>query len=502
MIALENQIALINKQLMEAIESDNTALLNSLNATKRSLIKERKEVSQEIGGGQSEKDAAEQIKTDIRAWLADRDYSYVLANDRFWLRNEDGSWLGISDRALQKERAGLRDGIENSLFLDVLKEDGRWFDRCTYTFKKCPKNVLNMLNLKFCPRVDDGQEVHWLLDMLIGSIGGGKAENIEHIEKLIVAKYLHPENVMLPALVLQDGGGTGKGMLVSNVLMTLFGRTSVADNLKIADVCGKAFNAALEGKAVWYINEAARGRYSLDDLKIKIGSKTFWVEHKGINAFECDMTALVIISGNDSSGAVQLSHGGVDRRWSVVKGGKPIKTALMARLGCSEQDAGRWLTKTGEAILNDAVEVGRWINGLIARHGDVDQLDALHGDDYAALAETQASIEDRLFDALFLRDPDFSHIKRSTLYDLYLHFARGASRTPKARGTLYADLTSWAERNDVGIAQATRKLDGGRNASKVDLIVAGDAPARPVDNDSRYIDRDDHGYRVIRVDIG
>lgn len=121
MIALENQIALINKQLMEAIESDNTALLNSLNATKRSLIKERKEVSQEIGGGQSEKDAAEQIKTDIRAWLADRDYSYVLANDRFWLRNEDGSWLGISDRALQKERAGLRDGIENSLFLDVLK---------------------------------------------------------------------------------------------------------------------------------------------------------------------------------------------------------------------------------------------------------------------------------------------------------------------------------------------------------------------------------------------
>src|SRR3546814_625261 len=170
-----------------------------------------------------------------------------------------------TERALKTDRRSLTDSLEYDLLLEVMREDGRYKDTLTYSFREQPDDVLNMLRVNFIKPVNDGQAPHWLFDTVIRSIGGDKIENIEDIEKLVLAKYLHPEDITLPALVLQDDGGTGKSLFVSILLGTLFGKRVVDDNLSMDDLTGK-FNARLEGQMLWFVNDSARGTYSLDDL--------------------------------------------------------------------------------------------------------------------------------------------------------------------------------------------------------------------------------------------
>ncbi|MGA1809998.1 primase-helicase family protein [Sphingobium sp. WW5] len=491
--ALNNLIDQANQSMASAIAANDTKLMNSSTTALKQLVAQRRAL---VPAQMSAEDAAEAIKADIRVWLADRDYHYVLGQDRYWLR--DGtSWMPVTEKALQHERLGLRDAMEFALFMDVMREDRRWFDRCTYTFKPVPANVLNMMRVDFCPR--QSGEYHWIFDTLLASIGGGKADNIEHIERLMVAKYLHPENVQLPALIFQDEGGTGKSVFVATVCATLFGQSAVADNLSMDTVCGK-FNAQLEGKALWFINEAARGRYSLDDLKRIVGSDRMTVEHKGLNSFEIDMTALIFISGNDVDGSVMLSGGGVDRRWSIVIGGEPISNHLARKMDCDTATALDWLFGEGKAILSDRDQVGRWINAMIEKHGDVRRLEALHGGDYAKLRRDQKSIEDRLFEAVFA-DDHFSHIKCSTLFDLYTRFCKEAARKPKARSNLYAMLEAWARRENVDVSRGEHNISINGQRSKVAFFRSKGAMVEGT-NDGRYWITDDFGRSKPAIDLG
>jgi hypothetical protein len=501
---IRDQIATISKALDDAISTSpvDMAMVKHLTETRNQALKMlNAAVKAEVSDVTEEETeaACEAIKADLREWLKRRDYSYVLASDRFWLSKADCTWIATTERAIKNDRPTLRDGLEWKLFLDVLKEDGRHFDRQTYTFNKVGGDTLNMLRLDFCQPVVDGQAPHWFFDRIIASIAGEKPDNIAHIERLIVAKYLHPENLMIPALVLQDEGGTGKSLFVTRVLGAIFGTHAIADNLAIEEVCGK-FNAKLAGRAVWFINETARGKYNLDDLKRKVGSATYSVEPKGVDSFEADMTAWVIVSGNDEAGSIKLSGNGVDRRWSIVKGGRSLKEIVAETMKVSVGEAKTWIEAEGQHIVSDRAEAGRWLATLIDRHGDVDVIDGHHGEDYHAVAETQKSVEHLLFDAVFL-DPRFEHIKRSTLYDLYCHYAGGGFKL--ARGTLYAKLDSWAKKNKLDITMRRCKVGSGQSVSKLDFFAKDSLATRvSADNDEFYIKQDDYGRVIWRLDIG
>lgn len=500
---IEAQIASISAAITEATLANpiDMGLMKQLNESRSQSMKmlaaaKKAEVA-DLGDEETEA-AMDAIKADLRFWLARRDFRYVLAADRYWLPNSDGTWLPVTERALKNERTSLRDPLEWALFMTVLKEDGRYFDRQTYTFKDLPANVMNMLRNEFITMQDDKPHDP-VFDHVVASIAGEKAENVSHIEKLILAKYLHPENNLIPSLVLQDEGGTGKSLFVTRILGTIFGKGAVADNLAIEDVV-KNFNANLAGKAVWFINETARGRYSLDDLKRKIGSDSFMMEPKGIDAFPVDMTAWVIVSGNDEAGSVKLSGNGVDRRWSIVKGKRELRHILAERMGLDASDAKAWLETTGQHILSDPVEAGRWLYALLERHGDVTTIEGLHGADYQQLAAVQKSTEVMIFEAVF-RNPEFSHIKRSTLYELYTaHAGRGFTM---ARGTLYAKASAWAEKNGIDLGVARMKVGNGKGASAMDFF-ALDADAKRVidDHDEQFFSTDERGRRVWNIDIG
>jgi len=490
--------------LMTTLEQDGVVnmaeyakLTEARKQTMRLLSDARKLEAPDLDDAEREA-ACDAIKADLRAWLAVRNYKYVLSSDRFWLSKDDGTWIAATDRSIKNDRPSLRDALEWKLFLDVLKEDARHFDRQTYTFNKVGADTLNMLNVNFCEPVE-GDEPHWLFDRVVASIGGEKAENIAHIERLILAKYLHPENIMIPALVLQDEGGTGKSLFVTRILGAIFGATAIADNLAIEEVCGK-FNAKLAGKAVWFINETARGKYNLDDLKRKVGSASFSVEPKGVDAFLADMTAWVVVSGNDYGGSIRLSNNGVDRRWSIVKGGRTLKAIVGDHMGVSETEAKNFIEATGQHILSDRIEAGRWITALIERHGDVVTIDGHHGEDYTALADTQKSTESLIFEAVFL-DPNFRHIKQSTMFDFYCSHVSTQYRVQ--RGTFYASAEAWAKRNGFDMWRKMVKVGSGKNFSKLAFFTKDEFATRLVDDDDdRFFTEDSNHRRKWLIDIG
>ncbi|MFX5142105.1 hypothetical protein ABTC48_20705, partial [Acinetobacter baumannii] len=79
---------------------------------------------------------------------------------------------------------------------------------------------------------------HWIFDTLIRSLCGGKQENIDHLERLILAKFHRPEQTNLPAVVFMDReGGTGKGLL-GMVLAKVFGDGLVRANVPMSEVTG------------------------------------------------------------------------------------------------------------------------------------------------------------------------------------------------------------------------------------------------------------------------
>nr|WP_086494244.1 DUF5906 domain-containing protein [Novosphingobium panipatense] len=504
--ALSQRIATLGVELSSLATRDDAASMarfRVLNDERTALIKQRdQEIRREKASGRFELSPDERaqrdadiaaVKDDLRAWLQTRDYYYVQSTERFWLHKPaTGEWIMSSERALKNDRRSLNDRLEFDLLLEVMREDGRYKDTLTYSFAEQADDVLNLLRVNFVGPLDDGQAPHWIFDTVIRSIGGDKAENIEHIEKLVLAKYLHPEDITLPALVLQDDGGTGKSLFVSVLLGTLFGHRFIADNLSMADLVGK-FNSRLEGKVVWFVNESAKGTYSLDDLKRKLGSSTFSIERKGIDSISVPMIAWMVISGNDLAGSVLLSNNDTDRRYSVVKGGAPLSAYVAPTLDCSRAEAVKWVKDTGSKILGDPSEVGRWVNAMIKKHGDPGSVDGLHGEDYAALAETQKSIEEAVLEAVFLRS-DFDYIRRPVLYDFYRAECRRQGRNARRDRVFFATAVKWLAEHQPDIVRTQANIGHGKRVTSSHIFHR----ANPLDvstprvelNDDRWFESD------------
>jgi hypothetical protein len=229
----------------------------------------------------------EEVKSGIREFLRDWDISYALSTDCWWLYDPTkGSWTPLKEHALRMiDPARMRDAQYFILFDEVLREDGRWFRDITASFGPLPAHVLNLIRPDFCS-LQDGDH-HWVFDVLMRSLGGGKVENVGHIERLVLAKWQNPAGFLLPALAFHDvEGGSGKTLFVSTILRAVFGFSLVADNLSMRDVTGQ-FTSHTVGKAVWFVNESVEDRVDENALKRVLGSATLWIEPKvsGVGAF-------------------------------------------------------------------------------------------------------------------------------------------------------------------------------------------------------------------------
>jgi hypothetical protein len=261
------------------------------------------------------------------------------------------------------------------------------------------------------------------------SVSGGRdEETIEHLQKLILAKYQHPENIFLPNIFCNDTGSTGKSLLNHRFLMRLFGG-AVALNCSMEHLTGR-FNSSIAGKAIIYINETTREKVDQDKLKAFLGSPTFKVEEKYERAVDADNCGMVFSAANGSGGSVSLSGDGSDRRYSIFSAKKSLYEVVCEYFLEKENkivsldDAKVWVETVGQYILSDADQVGKWLVVMILKYGDIVTLDAIKGRAYNTLLERQRGAWLDTVEEVFTQ-PDFEYITEQLLLDLVREVNKG-----------------------------------------------------------------------------
>jgi hypothetical protein len=393
----------------------------------------------------------EATKAEIRTWLKKNDYYYTHADATYWLyspRSED-PWSPHARSTLVNHDPRLDSrSTYFDLFTEVLQEDKRWFRNNARTFAKVGSETLNMLRWNFL-QPQEG-EPHWVFDMLLTSLAGGKRENIEHIEQVLVAKWNDPSNYTLPTIVIADDGGTGKSLFAEKFLPVLFGEDLVAPNVAMDEITGQ-FNGHLMGKAVWFINENRADKNDHDGIKRILGSKTIRSERKGKDAMKAANTALVFVVGNFTLGAIKLSGTEVDRRFSILKNSKPLFTYTREVLSMTDEEAKMWMWNEGQKVISDPTEVAKWLNHILNKHGKLTSVLGLHGDDYKEMLEGQADTATQVFRMFFqseawVRD---GYFKQGTMFNYYADYCRKHTIRSMSNQRFYSEAEAWLKRNEI-----------------------------------------------------
>ena len=396
--------------------------------------------------------------------LQDNVESCVKENDVFFLSRKTGMYYykdDVSGNYVPSTMSALKQryiefhSAEASNYLSFyIAKEKLSYSEITSSWNIVPQNTKNLLEKNFVETVD--AEYSFTFDILMKSLGGGKQENITHIEKLILTKYLNPSNFMLPALVFtHDEGGTGKTFLTSKLMPTIFGGAQyVAANAKIDNLIGK-FNNVIDGKAVVFVNEVSSEKADSDALKNIIHSPKVTLELKGIDSFEIDNLPLYILAGNKkdaSFGTILLANDITDRRYSIVMPGKSLidhinDYLILNQLEPSEEN-NKAIRELMEYDFADAMQVGAWIHHLIQKYGKMTHVDALHGQDYQTLLNIQKPFITRFFEHLFFEIKP-TKIKKLTAFEYYKHcsFEQNAGTRTKNKGNFYVAMEEWIEKN-------------------------------------------------------
>jgi hypothetical protein len=349
---------------------------------------------------------------------------YFTAESGLWWYRQHGEWHCAKPYAFDEKFRGVIhvDASSFDLFQQEMDSQERKINKAFYSWDDKP-GYLNLLNVgQFCQPVE-ANGYHAIFDLLLMALGGGKEENVEHLEKLIIGKWQHPENYLLPAVVFADGGGTGKSVLVAKYLPTIFGARNVADNLSIEQVFGK-FNRSIAGKVIVFANEAPEDKGDDKGILRVVHSPMINIEAKGKDPIESVNTALYLLGTNPKSGgyAIRLAYNDVDRRFSIMHGTRPLKwyIAEAFKLSHAHDDHEGWLMMTQELqhVLSDPLEVGRWLYCKQRQYSDIASLKALHGADYQKQAKDSVEMHTRVCEAVFL-DPNFEYIRSEVLFKLY-----------------------------------------------------------------------------------
>lgn len=238
-------------------------------------------------------------------------------------------------------------------------------------------------------------------DFLMYCLGGGKEENIEHIEKWIAYKWKYPgRNANIPNLDIGGyPGGNGKGRFIE-LLKTIFTHGCVVPAALKELVDG--FNASWETAVILYYDEPASGELPEGKLKNATGGEEQRIEKKGVDAYTADRNYNMIFTSNNPNGVIKLAGtggSGEDRRWSVATTDKVMVDEIMSA-GLDEEGA-KVRTNEINNLLKDRTEAGKWLYHLLIRY-DVENMNILrplHGEDYKKRFEDQKDTVQLVFDA-------------------------------------------------------------------------------------------------------
>lgn len=333
-------------------------------------------------------------------------------------------------------------------FTTALVNQNRVFYEVTNSFRKdLPPGTLNIQNQNFCPPAEDeSTDYHWMFDAIYESVSGCPvgSEGFESLRKTIFAKYLHPENYLLPSSWFNDEGASAKSLLAGTHLTVLF--SGAVCRMSVEDFTGN-FNGAAAGNVILFFNEVVRDRVDVDKIKSFIGEETYPVKNKFERTYMSDNIALVIAACNRKSGGITLAGDKTDRRYSIYSSKTTIwevvRRYLKVREGIElppsknpkvDEPADLWVKQTGQHYLRSAEQNGKWINAMKQRYGDIREVAAYHGSEYLDMQKHQRGAWLETVENIFT-DSNFEYIRCELLEELIIEYHKGKNeKLPGPRG--------------------------------------------------------------------
>lgn len=302
------------------------------------------------------------------------------------------------------------------------------------------------------------QAYHPDFDLLMYCVGGGKQENIDHLEQWLAYKYFWPERIAnTPNLDLGGNpGGNGK-TLYTEMAKTIFTPNCVVP--AVAKELMDGFNASWELAVILHFDEPEEKELPASKMKNATGGLEQRVERKGVDAYSSDRNYNIIATSNNELGVFKLAgtgSGGEDRRYSVINTNIPLVDELMERESITVDEAKVRANKIAQMI-KDHNEVARWLGAMILKYNihDMAVLPPLHGHDYHERFQDQKTGLDSALDGLMTIAIQQGCIGVKNATDL---LAIKLSHKNKPTGKTVAKwMSTWLTKNKISYTKIERQ---------------------------------------------
>lgn len=240
-------------------------------------------------------------------------------------------------------------------------------------------------------------------DLLMYCIGGGKQENIDHLEQWPAYKLIFPERVAnTPNLDIGGTpGGNGKGRY-GELNRTIFTHGCVQP--AAAKELNDGFNASWEMATILLFDEPTEKELPAGKVKNATGGEEQRIERKGVDSYTADRNFSLLALSNNENGVFKLAGtgtGGEDRRYSVLSTNVVMIDEIIKREKCDKDQAGIRANQIAQ-LVKDRSEVAKWLAHVILKHdiANMAMLKPLHGVDYQTRFANQKSNIDTVFDEI------------------------------------------------------------------------------------------------------
>lgn len=428
--------------------------------------------------------------------IIERDNVYYIADrNRYLIEGANHCWTPMDPSGF-RQYARLVETQEVKWFNENLHQLNRVKSTVVNTFNKTSPDVLNFLSTQDWLKPQEGP-VDEIFNILFDSLSGGRQTVRDHIEKVFVYKYLHPEEYTLPCITISGEGGVGKNEVIEKVFATIFGDQQIAA-LGTEEAFGN-FNGQMLGKTIVYIDEAIPSKVGAELLKRKAGNKTLQINVKYGVQGTYDNTPWYWLGGNGTNGNLFLSGDSVDRRYSVITVTRNLMHWVGKHLGMEVDGMGSSLPDGHPCVvwwsenkhhLSNPESVARWLHSVIEKWGSQSYApSALHDEDYHALIEAQKSEFQETMEWVF-DDENFTHIERPTLYQVYVCKCKESQSQPRQQKNFHADVKAWLHKNKKPYECTKLNVKiGDKKHRTADVYKSGRGTVTP--NDHYYITFDE-----------
>src|SRR4051794_8198273 len=135
-----------------------------------------------LSSRQTQQNAEADLLAEADAFLTEHPMYFVLKQGAYFIKKQDGQWMAVKPSSMKHHFPEW--SVKGfPLAVTVMLSDRGWtYNDVTYSFRDdVPYDVLNLSDRSGW-LTPDGGDHHWLFDVLIQSIGGGKEENTQHVE--------------------------------------------------------------------------------------------------------------------------------------------------------------------------------------------------------------------------------------------------------------------------------------------------------------------------------